>query len=194
MQWYKSIPILGRAVILFVVCFLSLILLFAPRPHPVDMHTASFGMTSSARLYFHNVRSYYYDIKPHEASRFVLYHLKRRERDTNVVCLQFTIVENTSGEEAFIYIELQDAGKQYQKPHVLISTKSLDSTVTEPLYNLNNEGHYQLAAAIWKALLEDQDFYLLDDRDTVGPLLQTHRARKNAEIVLEDYFKLIGKL
>ncbi len=150
-------------------------------------------MTSSARLYFRNIRSYYYDIKPHEASHFILYQLKSRERDTLITHLDFTIVENILRGEAYIYLDLSTPGKQYAQARVLLSNYSSPSEA-EPLYDLNNEGHFRTAAFIWKGLLQDEKFYLLDGLDTITEFLNNPRHRSNAEIVLEDYFKLTGKL
>ncbi len=193
MKTFPKIPGPGKAVILFVMMVLGLSFLFAPTPQPVDLSEVSFNMTSSARLYFRNVRSYYYQIKPDKASRFILYHLKAQETLSGKLHLDFTIVENPLQDEAYIFLELQGSGKQYENPHVLINT---DQGLTEkwPLNGLNNEEHLKTAAALWKALLLEQKVFLQMGNEGITPFLDQPRTRKNAEIILEDYFKLIGKL
>ncbi|MGB0176296.1 MAG: hypothetical protein ACPF9D_03960 [Owenweeksia sp.] len=192
MKRLPPVPLLGKAVIGFVVIILALAFLFAPQPKPVDVSSVDFHMTSSSRLYFRNVRSYYYDVEVHKASGFVLYRLKRRERDTSHTCILFSIIENTGQDEAYIYLELQDPGKQYPEPYVLISKVTGVSEV-QPLHDLDNEEHFRTAAAIWKGLLQDDAFILVSGTDTLADVLNDRKTRKDAEIVLEDYFKLIGK-
>lgn len=190
----KKIPPLGKGLIAFVLIILGLSLLFAPRPHPVNLKDVSFATTSSSELYFKNLRSYYYNIFPEEKFPFILYRYKRRNRDTNDPHIQFMIIENTRNDEAYVFAELSGGLKQYDSIEVLISNKPPEKASLYRPSDLNNEGQYLLAAEVFENLLTDRPVFLMNGRDTLSTLFKSDVERKNAAIVLEDYFKLVNKI
>ena len=179
-------------MLLFVTGMLCLALLFAPTLTPVPLHIVQFEHSSSSLLYFKNLRSFYYHITPDPKSRFVLYRLKRRNTDTTEVWLQFMIVSNPLMDESYIYAEFNTAGEQYAHPAVLFSRAQGDTLL--PIRNLNNEGHYQLAAKVFNQLLANESMFLLNGKDTIQELYATKASNYATAIVLEDYFKLVQKL
>lgn len=182
----------GKMLIAFIAIVLGLSFLFAPKPHPIDLSVIGFNTTSSSDLYFKNVRSFYYDISPREKAPFTLYRLKRRNFDTLHPDLQFMIIRNPLADQAYIFAEASPALKQYDSLSVLITDES-DSTRVAVLGEMNNEDHYLFAAAVFKKLLEGGKTYALNQSDTITEIFNTERERKNAETVLEDYFKLVNK-
>lgn len=146
---FKDLSPPAKWFIAFIVLVLGLSFLFAPRPRPVDLSEINFATTSSSQLYFKNVRSYYYDISAREKAPFVIYRLKRRNRDTTDLYLQFMIVSIPLANEAYIYAEPSPSTKQYDSLAVFISNNS-DSTVTTTLVSqMINEDHYLFAGNVF---------------------------------------------
>lgn len=165
---------------------LGLSFLFAPSPQPVDWSEISFHTESSSELYFHNVRSYYYRINEREKAPFILYRLKRGGSGK----LSFIIVENRIGDEAYIYCEWDDMVSKLRDPRVFFGNDSLPE---ENFAQYNNEDHYRFAARCYRSLLLSEQITLTDRYNVVYQLFEDQKQRKNALILLEDYFKLVKK-
>jgi hypothetical protein len=182
----------AKALVLFVLVALTLSFWFAPELKPVDIKQPSFTYTSSSQLYFKNIRSFYYNIYPDQKSKFTIYKIKRRERDSSKVWLQFNIIQNQLMDEAYIYADLNSLNEQWVDPQVILSNRERDKRIS--LLNLNNERHYQLAAAVFNQLLSNDPIFLMNGNDTIQELYATKSTNFSASIALEDYFKLINKL
>lgn len=185
----KNMPLLAKALLAFISIVLGLSFLFAPQPKPVSIYDISFATTSSSKLYFKNVRSYYYDIIHDNKSRFTFYKLKRRSRDTLTPLVQFEIIDNPLADEAYLYAKINPLNRDSLK----LVTTHLDSIVKVKLSLMNNEAYYKLGAIVYRALIHNNPVYLTDGNDTIKQLYTTKLENLNAEIVLEDYFKLVSK-
>ena len=193
LRQFKDLTPPAKWLITFIALVLGLSFLFAPRSRPVDLSEITFTTTSSSELYFKNIRSYYYDIYDREKAPFVIYRLKRRNRDTTELHLQFMIVSNPLANEAYIFAEPSPAIKQYDSLAVFIS-KDSDSTVTAALLSrMINEDHYLFAGNVFEKLLNGGQTFLINEDDTLAELFTGNEERRNAETVLEDYFKLVNK-
>lgn len=187
-KWHALNPPV-RWLIYFILIVITLSLVFAPEPRKVNYEEVNFATISSSRMYFKNVRSYYYDINPREKAPFILYRFKRRLDDSLAYHLPFMIIENPFAEEAYIYAEQEYAIAELKNPAVSVEAASQIHNLKE----INNEQHLQLAAQVYNSLLSDEQIWLLDGRDTIAELYEDKVARSNAEMVLEDYFKLTNK-
>ncbi len=187
---WREIPLPGRWLLIFLTVVLGLSFLFQPPPKPIDLQEISFATHSSSRIYFHNVRSYYYDIFPKEKPPFVIYRLKRRLRENGRPLLQFAIIQNLAAEEAYIFAEAENDSVFEKAKVVFYQQNSVNDTVD--LARMNNEKHFILAAKTYRALLRDEQMRWLRGSEQVG-FLESKKARRNALTILEDYFKLIGK-
>lgn len=177
----------------FIVVVLGLSFLFAPEPQAVDWEEVNFSTTSSSVLYFKNVRSYYYYIDAREKAPFVLYRLKRGSHDTLQPAIRFMIIENTPAGEAYIFAEPNAALLQFDSVRLGLPAGNAYEREEVLLNNLNNEGHFQLAARVYARLLKHEQIYLMSRKDTIRSLYSSKRKRLNAETVLEDYFNLVNK-
>lgn len=181
-----------RWLLWFVVVVLTLSFIFAPEPKPVNWDKFEAHTTSDSRLYFNNIRSFYYHRYPEERPPMILYRLKNRVNDTTHVQLHFTIVQNILTDEAFTVAEWQNLPESKENMRLMAYTQK--DTVTLPLNNLNARGEYQLAQVVYTTLQEEGQLYLAHKNDSIAGLLHTPKQRETVETVLRDYFKLIQKL
>ncbi len=190
---YDKISPPAKWLIAFIIIVLGLSFLFAPRPHPIVLTEISFTTTSSSRLYFKNVRSYYYNIYPREKPPFTIYRLKRRIRDTNQAYLQFMIIDNQSADEAYIYAESSPVFKQYDSLAVFIPNVKDTTDRLAFLSTMISEDHYLFAGVVFTKLLRGEKVFLMNKSDTLTELFTGKKELRNASTVLEDYFKLVNK-
>ncbi len=191
-RWHKLNPPV-KWFSYFLLFMVGFSLLLAPTPQPVNWEQISFSTTASSRLYFKNVRSYYYNIFSREKPPLVLYRYKRRLRDSSFAHLQFMIVENPHADEAYIFAEANFGPEQLTASRLVFSDADTSHNSTPPLHLLNNEGHYQLAARVYNHLLDNEQIMLVNGNDTIMELWASGKLRDNALTVLEDYFTLVHK-
>jgi hypothetical protein len=174
----------------FIIILLSLAFLFAPDASPAPkLGKVSFKTTSDARIYFHNLRSFYYSIDATSKKPMQIYSLRRRQKNLDSLSLQFDIIQNPGSNQAFIYSALGTGFEHIDSAFVTVE-KSKESTYYS---NLRATDHYKLARLVYKALEENRKVYLMSAKDTVVNLYNSEQSAINAEITLEDYFKLIYK-
>lgn len=191
MKWWKKFRRLNPPVqwlFVFIVCILILALAFAPSPKPIDYNQVNFTTTSDSRLYFQNMRSFYYNMDTRSKKPMIIYRLKRRKPETDARGLQFSIVQHPLAGNAYAYAELGEKWKQYDSLHVAFLNYS-----REVLGNLNSEDHYRIAAKVFSSLLDNEAVFLVSRTDTLTELYADEQLRLNAEITLEDFFKLTNK-
>ncbi len=178
---------------IFILGLLGLSFAFGPTAKRLNLHEVKFSTTSSSLLYFKNIRSYYYDI---DESRkpFVLYRLKERNKDTSIISPGFTIISNPLNDEAYVYIENEGRHKQYALNTVFITEADSDTLLYENISKMNNEEQFEMAASIYLTLINEADIYGTGREGKPAKLFADDLSRRNAEIVLEDYFKLVNKL
>lgn len=191
MKWWKKFRRLNPPVqwlFVFIISILILALAFAPRPKPIDYNRINFTTTADSRLYFQNMRSFYYNIDTRSKKPMIIYRLKRRTPAQDALGLQFSIVQHPLAGNAYAYSELGQSWKQYDSLYVEFSTFS-----KEKLGNLNSEDHYRIAAKVFSSILQDEPVYLVSKKDTLTQLYADEQLRLNAEVTLEDFFKLTNK-
>ena len=177
----------------FVVALLGLSFLFAPTAKLLNLHEIRFTTTSSSILYFKNIRSYFYEVDA-DRKPLLVYRLKSRTSSTVERPLDFSIVSNPLSNEAYIYLETNSKFKQSLKPSVFMVKENSDTLLYADVTKMNNEQHFDMAASIYLSLLSDEDIYLTTSERSRIKLFEDDHSRQNAEIVLEDYFKLVNKL
>lgn len=174
---------------LSIIALVILAILSAPESKPVDYRSISYLSTADSRLYFKNIRSYYYHIDRHSKAPMLIYSLKRRSPERDSLSLSFNIVQYPGAEEIYIYSEIGKSFEQYDSLRVIFEKYSGH----EDLQGINSEGHFRIAAKTYTSLLEEKAVFLMNYQDTISPLFQDKASRLDAEITLEDYFKLTLK-
>jgi len=179
----------AKWLLAFVGVSLTLAFLFAPEPQPVDYEAVSFKTTSDSRLYFNNVRSYFYKIDRFSKKPMNIFRLKRRVPERDSLSINFSIAHYPGAEQAFIIVE---PGMAYEQCDSLV-VKFDKYPDSEPLKLINGEQQYKVAAKVYSSLLEEGGIFLCCGTDTLQRLYQDKSSQLDAEIVLEDYFKLTLK-
>lgn len=177
-----------KALLIFIFGLLTLSFLFAPRPKPVDYTLVNFDTSADSRIYFNNIRSYYYRIDGQSKKPMVIYRLKKRSAALDSSSLQFNIILNPQADQAFAFAKLGANFEQYDS----LKVKFIDYQVNS-LSNMNSEDHYQLAAKVYSSLLKNQKIHLIHRSDTLKRLYADKVAQLSVETTLEDYFKLVNK-
>jgi len=188
-QKYKSISPLWRWFFQFLVIMIFLALAFAPQRQSVDYSDVSFGSSANSRIYFHNVRSFYYHIDKRSKEPMLIYRLKRRVPERDSLSLNFDIIRHPASDDAFIYSYL---GKGYA-PEDSLELKFAAYEGREKLVNIRNENHFRIAAKTYISFINEEGVYLMQGSDTLKELFTDRAAYIDTEITLEDYFKLVQK-
>lgn len=174
---------------LVIGLLISLAILTAPEPKPVDYKAVSFETSSDSRIYFHNIRSYYYDIDRFSKKPMEIYRLKRRTKADDKERINFDIIRAAGMEQAFIYTNVGAKFRECDSLSLAFEMYPLEKS----LQLLNSEDHFEIAAMVYTSLLSKKSIYLLCQSDTFKELYLDKAAQLDAEITLEDYFRLVLK-
>ena len=178
---------LGRVFIFFlgaVVIFVSLFAVFDPKGKKINLKEIEFSTTKSSELYFKNMRSYFYDKEEINDSKFLLYRINNREKDSNKVSLHFLLVHNWLLNECYLVAEPQNVGLQVEWEYE-------DELGTIELTGENNRAHFVFGAEVFEQLERNATLWWVDS-DTKKVLPEAEKS--SLKTSLKDYFKLVGKL
>lgn len=170
-----------------IILLVAFVVLTAPEVKKVKRALADFHVNASDRLYFKNLRQFYYQSSMTKEQQFEVFVLKRSGGEQRTP-LRFKILNNWRMDEA--YIMLSDTGD------VVSGGIMLDNGRSEwQLSDLDAEGHLQLAMDLFEHLQEEnmRCFY---EHPEYGrrEIWNEKQERQEALTVLRDYFKLIGAL
>jgi hypothetical protein len=186
---YQTFPLLWRWFFQFLLIMIFIAFLFAPQKQVVDYNDINFESSANSRLYFHNVRSYYYQIDSYSKDPMLIYRLKRRATERDSVSLNFDIIRHPSADDSFVYSYLGSHFTMSDSLNLMFEAYQ----GRESLANLQKENHYRIAAKTYTSFIEEKAIFLMQGSDTIKELFSEGNARADAEIVLEDYFKLVQK-
>ncbi len=184
----ESSPLI-KGFLIFLVLAIGLAVSTAPKPIPVDYREVSFKTSSDSRIYFHNVRSYYYDIDRLSKRPMEIYRLKRIGEERASESLNFDIIRAAAIDEAFIFARVGTAYEQCDS----LTVKFEKYPEAEDLTLINSERNFQIAAKVYTSILESRPVYLCCGSDTLKQLYVDKASQLDAEIALEDYFRLTLK-
>lgn len=155
-----------------------------PSYAPIKSAPYTAHVIADRRIYFMNLRRYYYEEKTDSASNFRLYSLKKWPTNTPDTMVQFVLIDNWLQDEMYIMPQIGEPQKNY---------KMIVGADTFPLLHSNAEKWHRLAVACYKSLNENQPIVLIDSESRM-PLFTTDEGRKAALTVLEDYLKLVRQV
>jgi len=187
-KWQALIPPL-RWLLVFVVLAFGAAFFFAPKAKVVNYQELSYATSSDSRLYFNNIRSYYYHIDNLSKKPMEILRLKRLGSERDQGNLNFALIRYPAGDQYFV---LAEPGSDFEQCDSLrlVFSEYPDSE----LHRLSNaEIHFEIAAKVYSSLIKQESIYLCCGRDTLKQLYQDQAERLDAEIALEDYFKLTLK-
>ena len=186
---FRALNPLVKGFLAFFVLTFGFAFLFAPELKPVNYEEVSFQTTSDSRLYFNNVRSFFYRIDRFSKAPMEIYRLKRRSGSRDSSNLNFAIAHYPGADQAFIVAEL---GADYRHCDSLILRFEAYPGV-ESLELMDGEQQFKIAAKVYSSLLEEQRIFLCCGSDTLKQLYVDKAEELDAEVALEDYFKLTLK-
>jgi hypothetical protein len=186
-SFWQKIPFLGKIVVGMSAGLLTLALLFPPTKMEVDLEGVHFSTAHSSKMYFKNVRSYYYRIQEDRQSGFTLYRHKGFSYPENSDGLRMIIIDNWRVDEAYIFFEFADHETKFFLEVPQISPDLL------PLNQVNNELLYEGAKAMFLAYQKGYEVTIKSEFGISWPLVNDRRYKRAMESTLEDYFRLTGR-
>jgi hypothetical protein len=166
-----------RWMIYFFSFWIFMSILLSPKAPEKDLMALNFKYTQSGKMYFHNIRSFYYTRDNYRG--FQRYQLKKLEKTD--VPLNFVLLENLASEELFIAPMIDS---NWLHSEVFIAS----DTVFE-LLNSNRDYMHTLAAHIFLALENGEDVRLRNRAGETWSMQEDVYIRKGIETVLFDYFR-----
>lgn len=155
-----------------------------PTYSPIKSSAYSAHVIADRRIYFMNLRRYYYEEETDSASNFRLYNLKKWPQTKEDTLFRFILIDNWLQDEMYIMPKVNDAHKTAR---LLTDEKSL------LLENSNAEQWHKIAITCYLALNENKKVFLADGATKIE-LFTTNETKKAALTVLEDYLKLVRQI
>lgn len=180
MNWWRNVVPPVRWMIYLFSGIIILSMVFAPEPSPADYLTPNFSYTSSAKLYFHNVRSFYYQRTNEDAAGFYRYTLKKQLEQERNLPIQLSILDNWRNDEVYMHVDFDTT----------LRTLHIDTNVID-VKSFNNIEMHQIAASLFIALSND-DVVKAVYSDSSTYEYNKNKDRSPLETILFDYFKLLN--
>lgn len=146
-----------------------------------------FHTTAPSRLFFKNMRSFYYQAEetPEKMDR---YQLRKIQKDSDDLIFIPVILDNWLEDEAYIRVQ-----PNFEYPSGDTLTIYWSAGRQEGTYTLSaaqNQDHYDFAKQLYESLLAGHQLWMLDE-DRQKLLVFTDQAdRANYITTLRDYYKL----
>lgn len=160
------------------------------RNRGLDPGRPAFATTDASELFFHNVRSPYYDKEEMPDAGLHVYRLGRRAQDETRPLLNLAIVHNWRRDQAFILIEpstylmgLPEVRLRYRNP----ATGEEGELLYEPG---NREEQFRMATSIYLRLEGGSEFSLLA-WDKEMPFLAEKAEREAFRVTMFDFYRLV---
>ena len=188
-KWWAKQNVLSKSFYVFLLSFVLLIFGSAFFiSHTLPEYKSSNEYTQSQKVYFHNVRSYYYKHHYDQLSGFEHYLLKRGSWDTNHVGFHWKILDNIRSSEAYIYPHFFGISKSYPEAAYL----KFGSNHKIKIYPQNTDSLRYAAYFLLNHFKQESqtDSILLMIDGMSYPYLHDKKQVKNTQTILEDYFKL----
>lgn len=171
------------------VLFLLIYALFGPKGKPIDWGKVDYEMSNSSRLYFKNMRSYFYDLESFQEDSYLLYRIKSRKKEDVKIKMSFVLIQNLLQDAAFIRLESEVV--DLDQENILVSWQNNQEVGELALTSFSNEAHYQFSAQLYNLLVFNSRLWL---QLNSGRIELSEKEKKSLRKSLNDYFKLVGKL
>lgn len=169
-----------------ILGLVTLAMLTAPDVKRINFKALDFHVNASDRLYFRNLRLFYYLASDTENNQFERLVLKADGAQEEEV--RFEILNNWRFDEAYIRLALEE-----NEDDVLLGYHRGEERVWQ-LKSLNAEDHLIMAGELFEVLQVDTAQVYLKKEELTIPIWQQTESRSAALTVLKDYFRLIGGL
>lgn len=175
-RWDQLIPPVKWMIYLFT-SILALSLIFAPTPSPSDYFQSDYSYTTSSKVYFNNVRSYYYTRMDEKAAGFHRFELKKQQMHADDWPLLLSLMDNWRNDELYVHVDLDST----------MIALEID-TATYKCEAFNREAMHRIAASLYLAVKNDKTIRAVyNDKSKV--IFEDSKDRKVLETTLFDYFR-----
>lgn len=161
-----------------------------PKP---DFEQVDFSMTSSARLFFKNVRAYYYEADVYSFPGVELYRYKPVATDSLQAWLRPVLSLAYAQDKAFLLTEispfLRDSCDGW-----LYAANNTDSVRRHSLFPLHMNDHLALQAFLYHAIDDSCNIWVLTKTGIKKPLFDKHKERQAVHKQQRDYLRLTGTI
>lgn len=176
----------------WLLAMIFLIILTLPDERPDKFDSISFNTTQSSKLFFRNVRSYYYQSREEAGGTMEAFRLNSRNKDTLYPSLNFTIYMVWDANLAFIRLDTHNTVYRHYSS-LLLEDPNVGSVDTLALPQADNDSQYLFAKTVYKAL--DSEMKLFLKSPNKEKVISPHdKDGSSIKTILYDYFRLIGKL
>lgn len=174
-----------RIVLLFVASLLLLTFLFPHKPVLKNWSEFSFSTSSQSRIYFHNIRSFWYLLEEENGQGIRIHRYKKWSQNTCGIYPM--IVEQWKTDEASIYFEFKTASDTCDALHHIVLGHD---TMEIKLSHLNREQFARIGYD-WLTCIRDSKPYVFitDAGETIQP---SPEEVNYTQTVLRDYFTLVN--
>lgn len=160
-----------------------------PRP---DFEDIDFKTTESAKLFFKNVRSYYYESDLYSFKGAEVYRWAGRETDSSKYWLQPVLVIHLLQDQAFLLSESSQAVQRDCKAWLYkYGTNRLDSISSQPN---SMQAHLDLHVFVYDAIDDNLSLCFESHTGERLPYLATLKAQADYHKQVRDFLRLVGKI
>jgi hypothetical protein len=184
-RFWKKQSLLAKYFYIFIVSFVGIIILLGSlQTHFKPIYQDKFTYTQSQKIYFNNIRSFYYHKFKDEISGFDKYLLRKGSWDTAHIGFHWQILDNIASNEAYLYPYFFGIGARYpETAHLLINNKKYK------IYPQNTDSLRWIAYKMLLEIEEKNSNFELQLPSGKNPLFPQKKQIRNTQTLLEDYFK-----
>ncbi|MFN7118632.1 MAG: hypothetical protein ACK4TA_17675 [Saprospiraceae bacterium] len=176
--------------ILFLLLF-SCVCSCDPAPSSITQPQQQFRTTPPARLYFKNMRSYYYQQSTEAETKIDFYTLKKFQDPEERPLLMPVIADNWLEDEAYIFFKNDQTDLFTDTLHLQLEDNNNMDTLVWTKFDY--EGQYLMIQQLFEALQKGHKINVYSQRKTWIPLFDNQSEYANFLRVVNDYYNLTEK-
>ena len=161
-----------------------------PRP---NFDAVSFETTEQAKLFFKNVRSYYYESDAYSFPGAEIYRWRARDTDSSRLWVQPVLVVHLNAGQAFLLSERSAAAKTEALPW-LYGRQPNGQTDSISLEPASMGHHFAIHVRVYDAIDRGDSLYFKRPTGEYQPFLTTRKARDGYHKQVRDFLRLVGAI
>lgn len=161
-----------------------------PRP---DFAAVTYETTEQAKIFFKNVRSYYYESDAYSFPGAEIYRWRARDTDTSRLWVQPVLVVHLNAGKAFLLSERSAAAKTAALPWLYArqANGQTDSISLEPN---SMDQHLAIHVRVYDAIDRGDSLYFKRPNGETEPFLRSRKARDGYHKQVRDFLRLVGNI
>lgn len=147
-------------------------------------------ITDASRLYFKNMRQYYYDVEKKDEAKLDIFRYGKRLKDENRPFINLSIIISRIKDKAFIYLEPSELLNDEKEIQVRWENLENGNTGTLSFIPGDRHSHFDFVARLAPLIEDGTRFQVKIDSDW-QTILDSEKERYAFTVTAEDYFRLI---